>query len=267
MRIMEIPGFRDHIEISDLGNLYKCRLSQDVVLWPEQAIPQLGYMCWPNDPKQRDQLMRTVRRWPEGSKQIPTRLRRIQKQWFRVADVFHSCLDLAEGKHQERRGGSSIGKAVALVDAIAKSRGTGASSLWNTWTAYKNVAHLVTAAALVCADVHRRFPEEQIGQFGLPADQFIPFPLTLLMPDLVLAVALELERFGLNHIPHGQIEPTLNPDTLWRIPSDINVTPLAAPAREIPKEYLAVLNARRAGNRGKARQHKTTPAFGEASPD
>ena len=50
MRIMEIPGFRDHIEFSDLDNLYKFRLSQDVVLWPEQAIPLLGYMCWPNDP-------------------------------------------------------------------------------------------------------------------------------------------------------------------------------------------------------------------------
>ena len=50
MRIMEIPGFRDLIEISDLDYLYKSRLSQDVVLWPEQAIPLLGYMCWPNDP-------------------------------------------------------------------------------------------------------------------------------------------------------------------------------------------------------------------------
>ena len=61
MRIMEIPAFRDHKEISDLDNFYKFRLSQDVVLWPEQAIPLLGYMCWPNDPKRRDQLMRTVK--------------------------------------------------------------------------------------------------------------------------------------------------------------------------------------------------------------
>ena len=265
MRIMEIPGFRGHIEISDLDNFYKSRLSQDVVLWPEQAIPLLGYMCWPNDPKRRDQLMRTVRSWPEGSVQIPNRLRGIQHKWLRVADVFHLYFDLAEGNHQERRGGPSIGKAVTLADANAKSRGTGASRLWDIWAAYKDVAHLVTAAVLICADVHQRVPKEQIGEFGLPVNQFMPFPLAMMMPDLVLAVALEFERFGLSQIPHGQTNSTLNPDTLWRIPSDINVTPVAPPARKIRTEDLAVLNPRRAGNRGKAKQHKTTPAFGKAS--
>ena len=50
MPVMEIPLFRDEITISDLENLYKHRLSKTVVLWPNQAIPLLGYMCWPNDP-------------------------------------------------------------------------------------------------------------------------------------------------------------------------------------------------------------------------
>ena len=123
MRIMEIPAFRDHKEISDLDNFYTFRLSQDVVLWPEQAIPLLGYMCWPNDPKRRDQLMRMVRSWPEGSVQIPTRLRQIQHQWSRVADVFHLYFDLVEGNHQERRGGPSIGKAITLADDAVLERG------------------------------------------------------------------------------------------------------------------------------------------------
>jgi hypothetical protein len=262
---MDLPSFRDQIEFSDLDNFYKTRLSQDIVLWPEQAIPLLGYMCWPNDPEQRDQLMRTVRSWPEGSKQIPPRLRRIQEQWLRVADVFHSYFDLDAGNHQERRGGPSIGKAITLVDANAKSRGTAAASLWNTWAAYKDVAHLVTAATLIFADVHKRFCEEQIGQFGLPAHQFMPFPLAMMMPDLVLAIALGFERFGLSRIPRGKTESTLNPDTLWRIPPAINVTPVEPPWRKLRKQDLAVLNARRAGNRGKTKQHKTTPAFGVAS--
>ena len=250
MRIMEIPGFQRHIKISDLDYLYQYRLNQDVVLFADQAIPLLGYMCWPNDPKRRDQLMRTVRSWPEGSGQIPNRLRGIQHKWLRVADLFHLYFDLAEGKHQERRGGPSIGKAVTLAVANAKSRGTGASRLWDIWAAYKDVAHLVTAAALICADVHHRVPKEEIGEFGLPVNQFLPFPLAMMMPDLVLAVALEFERFGLSQIPHGQTKSTLNPDTLWRIPSDINVTPVAPPARKIRTEDFAVLNPRRAGNRG-----------------
>jgi hypothetical protein len=54
MRVMEIPGFPRKIEILDLDNLFRARLSQTVVMWPQQAIPLLGYMCYPNDPVARD---------------------------------------------------------------------------------------------------------------------------------------------------------------------------------------------------------------------
>jgi hypothetical protein len=252
MRIMEIPSFRDRIEFWDLNNFYKARLSQDLVLWPEQAISLLGYMCWPNDPEQRDQLMRLMRSWPDGSKQIPPRLRRIQNQWLRAADVFHWYFDLAAGEHQERRGGPSIGKAISLVAANAKSRGTSAANLWDTWGPYKDVAHLVTAAVVIFDDVLRKVGEGQIGQYGLPAHQFMPFPITMMMPDLVLALALGFEQFGLSRIPPGKIESSLNPDTLWRIPSGINVEALPPPSRKLRKQDVAILNARRAGNRGRA---------------
>jgi hypothetical protein len=82
------------------------------------------------------------------------------------------------------------------------------------------------------------------------------------MPDLVLAVALEFERLGLDVVPHARAEPTLDPETLWRIPPDINVVPLPPPARKIGGQDLAVLNERRAGNRGKAKGRKTTPVSG-----
>jgi hypothetical protein len=171
MRVMEIPGFPRKIEILDLDNLFRARLSQTVVMWPQQAIPLLGYMCHPNDPAARDDLLRTLRSWPEASESapptVPDRLGRIQTDWLRVADIFHAHCDLVKGRHQARRGGPSIGKAITLVDANAKSRGTGAATLWKNWSTYKDVAHLVTAAALICREARRRSGKTALGPFAL----------------------------------------------------------------------------------------------------
>jgi hypothetical protein len=59
MRVMEIPGFPQMIEIPDLDKFYRARLSEPDVMWPKQAIPLLGYMCYPNGPEARDALRRT----------------------------------------------------------------------------------------------------------------------------------------------------------------------------------------------------------------
>jgi hypothetical protein len=267
MRVMEIPAFPPKIEITDLDKFYRARLSQTVVFWPQQAIPLLGYMCHPNDPEACDALRRTLWSWSSGSDAgppaVPEGLDRIENAWLRVADIFHVYCDLVEGQHQARRGGPSIGKAITLVAATAKSLGTGTSTLWKNWSAYKDVAHLVTAATLICADARTRYRNEPLGPSGLSWDQFVPFQMAMLMPDLVLAVALDFERLGLSVVSHARTEPTLDPQTVWRIPPDINVTLLPLLKRKIRGQDLSVLNRRRAGNRGKAKKaarlHKTTP--------
>ena len=86
--------------------------------------------------------------------------------------------------------------------------------------------------------------------------------MAMLMPDLVLAVALEFERRGLSHIPYGRTEPVLDHKTLWCIPQDINVAPLPPPPRKIRSQDKVILNARRAGNRGHANKRGTTPVSG-----
>ena len=146
----------------------------------------------------------------------------------------------------------------ALVEANAKGRGTGAASLWQLWERYKDVAHLVTTASLICAEARTRAGNEPFGPFGLDVHQFGPFQMTMLIPDLVLAVALEFEQRGLS-IPHTRTEPVLDPETLWRIPQDINVTPVPPPQRTIRPQDKVILNERRAGNRGRANKRKTTP--------
>ena len=120
MRKMEIPGFPRKIEIPDLHNFIRTRLSQTAVMWPEQAIQLLGYMCYPNDAEAREDFVLTLRGWPETSEDapptIPGKLGWIRKDWLRVADILHLLCDLAEGRHQARRGGPSVGKAITLVE-------------------------------------------------------------------------------------------------------------------------------------------------------
>jgi hypothetical protein len=49
----------------------------------------------------------------------------------------------------------------------------------------------------------------------------------------------------------------LNPETLWRIPEDIKVVPVPLPPRTIRAEDTRILNARRAGNRGRRNKPQT----------
>lgn len=204
--------------------------------------------------------MGILRSWPDhsgsGRPPVPDKLSQIQADWSKVADIFHHYCDLIEGGHQERRGGPSIGKAITLVAANAKSRGTGEANLWKLWSAYRDVAHLVTAATLIFAEVRNRLRDLPPGPTGLSPTQFVPFQMALLMPDLVLAVAMEFERYGLGLGFDTPRAPVFNPKTLWRIPADMHVASLPPPVRKLRPQDIVVLKNRRAGNRGGA--NKTT---------
>jgi hypothetical protein len=172
----------------------------------------------------------------------------------RFADIFQRYCDLVAGQHEEARGGPSIGKAITLVEANATSWGTGAANLWKLWGTYKDVAHLVTAASLVCGETRKRILDRPLPANGLKVTQIIPFQMVLLMPDFVLAVAMEFERQGLAVASSARTEPALDPDTLWRIPADINVVPIRPPTWLLRAQDLDILENRRAGNRGRARR-------------
>ena len=68
MRTMTIPPFERTIEIADFDFFVRSRLAQAVVIWPEQAIPLVGYMAWPNQPELRAELVAALRGWFEGSR-------------------------------------------------------------------------------------------------------------------------------------------------------------------------------------------------------
>ena len=255
MRIMDIPPFPHPIAIEDQRDLYRFRFSQTVVMWPNQAIPLLGYMCAPNDPQAAAEMRKAVRAWSKGSTVIPSHLGRIQHEWLRVADIFHWWLDLVEGEHQQSRGGASLGKAITLAAAKTNSRGSSSANLWHLWDKYKDVAHLITAATWTCRNARTFAQSQSFGPFGFSPSQLIPSQTVMMLPDLVIAVALKFERFGLEQIPFSRHESILNPETVWRIPADINVQPASPPTRQIKSEDLRILHNRRAGNRGRARSN------------
>ncbi len=256
MRTMVIRPFPSaKTSITDLAALIKKRLINDLVEYPDQAVPVVGYMAWPNDPTMRERWLDAHRRDdPTAISQLAQGLKLVEQHWARVGDIAHLHYDLAHGRHLKRRGGTSVSKAIALIDANAKSKGTGTAKLWEIWATYKDVAHLITAAVLVSAEAKTR---HQVAPFLLQ-----PYRMAMLMPELVISVAMTFEAHGLQHIPYSRTEPMFDRESLWRIPADINLTPLAPPVRQITRTDLAVLRARRAGNRGKA---KTTPVLGQSS--
>jgi hypothetical protein len=85
--------------------------------------------------------------------------------------------------------------------------------------------------------------------------------MAMLVPELVIAVAKTIEKYGLKHVPHSRKEPLFDPESFWRIPRNINVAAIQPPIRKITQTDISVLNRRRAGNRGKAKRAKTTPVL------
>jgi hypothetical protein len=98
------------------------------------------------------------------------------------------------------------------------------------------------------------------GSSSLSLKLFAPGS-SVLLPDLVTSVAMTIENYGLEFVSYRRIKPLFNPESLWRIPPDINLTPVSLPARKITGTDVVALNERRAGNRGMANRRKTTPVF------
>jgi len=251
MRFIDIPNFPESIEITNIEHLLRTRLSQKIVLWPCQAISMLGYMAHPDAPEARLALMTLLRGWSSDSTVVPIGVRQMHLEWARVGDIFNLHHDLSAGGHQERRGGTSLGKAITVAEARIKAWGSSHANLWKAWSSYKDVAPLVAAATIVSGDALARFKQKGFGEFGAQWADLQPLSLTMLVPDLVLSLALYLQEYGLSQVPHAQDEPLLSSVSLWRIPDGIGVTSIAPPIRQIDNVGLAALHERRAGNRGK----------------
>jgi hypothetical protein len=55
-----------------------------------------------------------------------------------------------------------------------------AGQRWQRWKQYKDVAHLATAAVLICAETRTRFAGQSFAPFGLSSDQLCPFQMAMM---------------------------------------------------------------------------------------
>jgi hypothetical protein len=254
MRTMEIPCLPQKISFVDLENLYRTRLQQKPDVHSSIAIPLLGYMAWPNDAVARQNGTEILKNWMNGGDQRPD-FERIHQHWANVAVIVNLHHALSAGRHQESRGGASVGKAIFLASKRIRARGAKQPSLWRQWGEYKDAAHLIAAVILVCFDMQTRNRQKPLG---LGLQELLPMRVVCSLPDLVIGIALTYENYGLSSTAKGGTEPMLDSETVWRTPRDVNVEPVPLPSRSILLEEIIVLNTRRAGNRGRANRNKTT---------
>lgn len=256
---MEIPAFAQRATFADLEHLYKTRLNLKQDAFRNVSVPLLGYMAWPDEPDQRKAGLDMLESWLNGEDKSPE-FKLVHKHWGHVADIVNVHYALAQGEHQKSRGGASVGKAIFLASKLIKNRGAKQASLWENWNAYKDVAHLIAAVIAICLDIQTRNHQKPLGLEG--SQNLLPTRVVCLVPDLVLGVAMAYEKYGLSSVAKGGTESMLDPETVWRIPENINIEPVEPPIRKILTDEIAVLNARRAGNRGTANRHETTPVLG-----
>ena len=266
MRTMKIRPFPRRIDISDIQSMTNARLGKKFSM-SEQAAALAEYMVYPGSEEARVSFGSAIRSTADPLRLNLEGMRRIQYRWLRVADVFHIYYDIAIGGHQSRRGGATVSKAVHLAAKNTKSLGTSEPTFWSAWKAFGDVAPLVTSTILIWANARIVFTGEFIAAFRTHADaepitvdQLSPFHIILLMPDLVLAVAQSFENFALTKVTR-RVDAGVDPETLWRIADDINVVPVPPPPRSIRVEDTRVLNARRAGNRGRRNRPQTEQTF------
>ena len=203
MRTMNIPPYRDRVEISEVKSLTEARLNEKFTL-SEQATAVAEYMLYPASEEERALFESELRSSVDPLRLELKGMRRIQYRWLRVADVFHLYYDMATGGHQSRRGGPTLSKAAHLAAKNTKSLGTSEPTFWNAWKAYKDVAPLVTATTMILSNTLAVFTEEYVAAFRTHDDaepirrhQLTPFHIALLLPDLVLAVGRSFEEFAL----------------------------------------------------------------------
>jgi hypothetical protein len=102
MRDMEIRPFKARRKINDLGSLIERRLRAGVITTPEQAVPLLGYMAWPNDETARIHWREAHDVGDESAiRPLLVKFKTIQQHWAKTADIVHLLYDLDSGRHQE----------------------------------------------------------------------------------------------------------------------------------------------------------------------
>jgi hypothetical protein len=159
----------------------------------------------------------------------------VMRKWPPVADILQMVVDV-HFAGLSLPGGASISKAAAIC--ADDQSGPSESQLRKDWATFRDVAHLITAGAVLATEA--------------PENGRSIFAAAWYAPDSLLAIAAGLESFGLSFEPHGQSESILSPKSAWRLPcSCIPGTPWLQNRKlsERQKEVLAAYKSKKSYTR------------------
>jgi len=155
--------------------------------------------------------------------------------WKNVADLMQTLARMHFDPRVQARGAASLSKAKDVVDA--SKRGANRQRLESDWSNFRDVAPLATATATLAAIAVNQTGDKSLG------DPIYPI---FFDPESVLCMASMFQQLGLTMIPHGRKEPILSPDTLWRLPSDVEIIPPPFDWGPLDDSSIDVLSSRKA---------------------
>jgi hypothetical protein len=210
MRGMNLPPLpRPPSDVEDCWTLYLSRLERGMP-FPAASLLLVAYMAWPNNEAERNGWMATstasfaARQVESTRAESPTKqvtfelfggfrviadssfsymmekLTAVQQRWSRVADVLQAVIDIKHEMRRPIRGGASISKAYDLLKgypALPRK-----SQLSKDWSDFRDVAHLIAAAAAIAS----RGRDRAEGASAV-------LTAVMLVPEVVLALALHIK--------------------------------------------------------------------------
>jgi hypothetical protein len=244
----------------DWMKVYRERYSSCLMPWPRVSASLMAYLAWPNNEERRDSFIAsglalfrlTNEALPDSRELAPfggvaaltkaafipllREITQLERKWLEVAEIFQLIVDMACDDRAILRRGPSISKAIDLCELESGLRGH--SQLRRSWGEFRDVAHLLAAAAIL--DPYSLAPaKKSAGEAPILA------PI-MLAPDIVLALASGLQALGLSPKSIHKEEPTLRSDTVWRVPSNCALESPFIIFRDLSDDQMAFLNSRRA---------------------
>ncbi len=265
MRVLNLPALpAAAVSGENWMEVYWERYTASLIPWPRVSASLMAYLAWPNDEERRNSFIATCLtlfkladeappNWQELARFggvaaiakaafIPLlgEIMRLERKWLEVAEIFQLIVDMAFDDHAILRRGPSISKAIDLCELESGLRGH--SQLRQSWSEFRDVAHLLAAAAVL--DPHSLVPAKNAGEAPILA------PI-LGAPDIVLTLAYGLQAFGLTPKSIHKEQPFLQSDKVWQIPSSHAPENPFVIFRDLAGNQLAFLGSRRVAKKGR----------------
>jgi hypothetical protein len=240
--------------------VYWERYTSGQIFWPRVSVSLIAYLAWPNDEGRRNSFIATcltlfhralANEAPPDSPELAPfgglaaiakaafipllgEITQLERKWLEVAEIFQLIIDMRHDDRAILRRGPSISKAIDLCELENGLRGH--SQLRQSWSDFRDVAHLLAAAAVL--DPYSLVPAKKAEEGSILGP-------VLLAPDIVLALAYDLQAFGLNPKSIHKEQPILRSDSLWQIPSSHASENPFIIFRDLTDNQLAFLSSRR----------------------